>query len=342
MKESEVPYTQATSEHLTTSPRSARPKSVPIQERACTVGHIIGINAYRVNRASLKESLVRQGCQLQETPHFLVGSRSTGPTVVAHWFAPEAIDGDLGGYFIEELKPCGLLPDPESFGEVFGAVVGSLTPREPQRAWHLFATNTLARYHRLISTEQHTPVSASPVEVFATLYKRVCAWSVGQRLLDAGCSFGFLPLVVGERVPALATVLGVDIRVDAFPVVRAIAEERHLANVQFAQADLLTDDGRHLGHFDTVVALHVLEHFSEAAMYRVLANLLQVTPRRLIIAVPYESGEPEPAYGHEQLFSRAKLEALGRWCLDQPQFSGGRMLYEDCVGGLLLVEGKTS
>ncbi|MDQ2717485.1 MAG: hypothetical protein M3Z08_21540, partial [Chloroflexota bacterium] len=308
---------------------AAHPKSVPIQERACTVGHIIGINAYRVNRASLKESLVRQGCQLQETPHFLVGLRPVGPIVIAHWFALEAIDGDLGGYFIAELKPCGLLPDPQSFGDVFGAVVGSLTPREPQRAWQLFATNTLARYHHLLSTEQHTPVSSSPVEVFATLYKRVCAWSVGQRLLDAGCSFGFLPLVVGERLPALTTVLG---------VVRAIAEERLLANVQFAQADLLTDDVRNLGHFDTVVALHVLEHFSEAAMYRVLANLLQATPRRLIIAVPYESGEPEPAYGHEQLFSRAKLEALGNWCLDQPQFSGGRMLYEDCVGGLLLVE----
>jgi len=68
----------------------------------------------------------------------------------------------------------------------------------------------------------------------------------------------------------------------------------------------------------------------------VLANLLKVTEQRLIIAVPYEPGKPEAAYGHEQLFTRARLEALGHWCLDQ--LGAGQFTCEDCAGGLLLID----
>jgi len=73
-------------------------------------------------------------------------------------------------------------------------------------------------------------------------------------------------------------------------------------------------------------------------MYRVLINLLRVTSHRLILAVPYEQKEqPEVAYGHLQLFSRAKLEAIGTWCIQQLQGTG-RMWCEDFIGGLLLIE----
>jgi SAM-dependent methyltransferase len=156
------------------------------------------------------------------------------------------------------------------------------------------------------------------------------------RLLDAGCSFGFLPLVVAERVPTLKKVVGVDLRTDPFPVTRAIAEERHLTNVQFVQADLLADTFSTIGQFDTVTVLHVLEHFTEVEMYRVLTHLFKVTSRRLIIGVPYEPGEPETAYGHQQLFTRVNLEGVGKWCLEQ--WDGGRMQCEDCAGGLLVLD----
>ena len=85
-----------------------------------------------------------------------------------------------------------------------------------------------------------------------------------------------------------------------------------------------------------MTAISVIEHFPEAEMYRVLANLLAVTARRLILIVPYE-WEPSVVYGHEQIFSSEKLEALGHWCLRQWE-EGGRIWVEDCVGGLLLVE----
>jgi SAM-dependent methyltransferase len=172
--------------------------------------------------------------------------------------------------------------------------------------------------------------------MFATLYQRVLELRVGLRFLDAGCASGFLPLLVAERIPFLTEVVGVDLDAEAFEVARELAVEKQLEQVHFVRADLLSADVLKLGPFDTVVALHMLEHFTETEMYQVLANLLKVTSQRLILAVPYEQGEPEVAYGHKQLFSRAKLEEVGRWCLEQ--LSGGRMWCEDCVGGLLLIE----
>jgi hypothetical protein len=309
---------------------------VPFQERAFLLGNIIGVNAYRVKRTPLKQRLTELGCQVHETLHFLIGIKAKTPTIVAHWFAPTAVDNELGHYFMEELKPLGILATPQDFADVFGAIVNSVAPDNPQRAWYLFAINTLQRYHALLEGNQNAaPNCDSPVDVFAALYRRVCELQVGENLLDAGCSSGFLPLVVAERFPALTRVVGIDIRTEPFAVARILAEERHLANVHFEQADLLNDDLRALGHFDTVTVLHVLEHFTEPDMYRVLKNLLALTSRRLIIGVPYEQ-EPESAYGHEQLFTRTKLEAVGSWCLEQ--LGGGQATCEDCAGGLLYLD----
>ncbi len=311
-------------------------KRVPFQERAFLLGNIIGVNAHRVKRASLKQRIVEKGYEVHETPHFLIGRKGETPTIVAHWFAPIAIDSDLGHYFVEELKPLGILANPQGFADVFGAVVNSVAPHDPQRAWHLFGTNTLQRYHALLAENHHTPHCNSPIDVFATLYRRVCELHVGDSLLDAGCSSGFLPLVLAGRFPALTRVVGVDIRTEQFAVARVLAEERHLAHVRFEQADLLNDDLSALGRFDTVTVLHVLEHFTEVEMYRVLKNLLALTSRRLIIGVPYEPGEPEAAYGHQQLFTHTKLAAVGNWCLEQ--LGDGKATCEDCAGGLLSID----
>jgi 2-polyprenyl-3-methyl-5-hydroxy-6-metoxy-1,4-benzoquinol methylase len=311
-------------------------KQVRLQERAFSIGSIVGINAYRVNRTSLKQRIVEGGYQIQETPHFLICTQTQAQTLIIHWYAPQAVDSDLGQHFLEEMKPLGLLTNTQQFGDVFAAVVNSLCPHDPQRAWHLFGTNTLQRFHQLLDEEKSDPHDNSPIAVFAALYRRVSALVVGDSLLDAGCSFGFLPLVIAERMPTLKQVVGVDISDAPFPVTRAIAQERHVANVAFMQGDLLADDFSAIGQFDTVTALHVLEHFTESDMYRVLANLLKVTSRRLMLAVPFEAGEMERVYGHQQLFTRAKLEAVGRWCLEQ--LGGGCMSYEDCAGGMIVID----
>ena len=232
-------------------------KRVPIREWAFTIGDLTCINGYHANRMLLKRRFLEGGYLLQETPHFMLCTRTTAPsTILVHWLPSEEIDADIGNRFMHELKPPGLLSDAQQFGQVFAVV-------------------------------------------------------------------------------------GIDIETESFPIVRAIAEQQQLKHVRFTQADLLAGDFASLGVFDTVTALHILEHFSESDMYRVLSNLLQITSQRLILAVPYEKDEPEITYGHEQLFSRDKLEAVGTWCLQQ--LGGqGKISYEECAGGLLLIERLSS
>jgi SAM-dependent methyltransferase len=333
---------------------SPRGKKVPVQERSFTMGKFVGINGYRINHSLLKQRFAEGGYQLYETPHFLIFTRAESPSlIVVHWFAPEEIDANIGDFFVQELKPGGILVDEQDFGNLFGVVVCSLFPHDVQHALHLYGTNTLRRYQYLLHMpdipnmpnmpdmpnvpENELPRSQSTIHAFAQLYRRVCQLRVGQTFLDVGCSFGFLPLLISERYPSLTHILGVDIQASPFPIIFAIAAEQHLQNINFEQADVLTRTFSMLGHFDTVVALHVLEHLAEADMYRALLNLLRVTSQRLIIAVPYEDEKPEVVYGHEQLFNRAKLEALGDWCLQHLE-GPGRIAVEDCAGGLLLVE----
>ncbi len=74
-------------------------KQVRFQERAFPMGNIIGVNAYRVNRESLKRRFTDGGYEVRETPHFLVCQQSGTPTIIVHWFSPQAIDSDLGQHF---------------------------------------------------------------------------------------------------------------------------------------------------------------------------------------------------------------------------------------------------
>lgn len=323
-------------------------RCIQFRERAFQAGDVTGVNAYRIHRESLKQRLAEGGYHVHETPHFLYCRLAELPLqpemqgkpvmqeILVHWFAPEVIDSDLGYFIMEELKPPGIVENTRAYGDIFGAIIGSLFPHDNERAWHLYAANTLQRYHQRLDDYISSPRDDHPGEVFAALYRRVCQLCAGTSLLDAGCSSGFLPLIAAERVPQLTHVLGIDIYDAPFATARALAGERHLPQVRFQQADLLAESTASLPPFDTVTALHVLEHFTEADMHRVLATLLKLTSRRLILAVPYESGQPEPAYGHLQLFTREKLEAAGRWCIEQ--WGGGQMRYEDCAGGMIWVD----
>ena len=201
-------------------------------------------------------------------------------------------------------------------------------------AWHGYGAKTLQRFLLYLSTARTPPVFDfyATIGVFATWYQRVCELCVGASFLDAGCESGFLPLVIAERIPFMEPVVGIDIGTDMFATAREIADERHLYQVQFAQADLLADDFSSLGQFDTVTAIGVIEHSTEEDMYRVLTNLLELTVQWLILVVPYEQ-ELEVIYEHRQLFTRAKLEALGQWCvqqLDERAVCSLKTVKEDC------------
>jgi len=320
-------------------------KKVSIQERSVLVGDIIFVNGHGVNRTALTQRFAEGGYQVQETPHFLLFTRSEAPTtILAHWFSPEEMNAEIKHYIMYELKPMGLIQTSQDFGMVLSGLIGSFFPDDTRSAWHGYAAKTLQRFLLFLSTSRTPTLPAfdfyATIGTFATQYQRVCELCVGETFLDAGCESGFLPLIIAERIPFMSRVVGVDIRPDLFSVMRELANEQNLSTVEFVQANLLEDQLDQLGQFDTVTALAVLEHFSETEMYRVLTNLLRITAQRLIVTVPYEQ-EAESIYEHKQLFTREKLEAVGRWCL-QTLDGKGRMWCEECDGGLLLVEKRPS
>lgn len=317
-------------------------KQIPIHERSVRVGDVIVVNGCRVNLASLKHRFAEGGYQARETPHFLLFTRDEEPKIVlVHWFIPEDLHTNISHHLVEELKPFGLITSNQYLGELMtGIVGGTLYPDDVRRAWNYFGANTLQRLLTLVSSAvtSHLP-DYGTLGASATLYQRVFELCVGDRFLDAACNNGFFALLLAERRPFVNEIVGVDLDPEVFRVACELAEELHVNTVRFIQADLLAENFNTIGTFDTVTALHVLEHFTEKDMYRVLANLLNVALHRLIAAVPYETGEPEVAYGHLQLFSRAKLEAVGYWCKEYLQGTA-RVWYEEIspAGGLLLIE----
>jgi SAM-dependent methyltransferase len=317
-----------------------RARKVSIQERSVLVGNVVVINGYGVNRTLLKQRFAEGGYQTHETAHFLLFVREAAPkTILVHWFTSEQITTDISHYLVQELKPFGIITCHQDLGELMtGVIAGTQYPGDVRRGWNYFGANTLQRLLIFVSSAA-TPTlpDYGTLSASATLYQRVCELCVGERFLDAGCNGGFLSLLLAERMPFVSEAVGVDIDADVFQIARELAAERHLASVRYIQSDLLADDFSSIGTFDTVTALHVLEHFPDEDMYQVLANLLKVVSHRLILAVPFEKGPPEVAYEHKQLFSRSKLEAVGNWCIQQLQ-GAGRMWCEDLAGGLLLVE----
>ena len=327
---------------MTTSNSEAKPRKVSIQERSVLVGDIIVVNGYHANRALLEERFAEGDYQVQHATHFLLFTRPESPaTILVHEFAPEEINADLKHYIMQELKPLGLLTQPLRYGAILAGIVATFYPDDIRRSWTYYGANTLQRFLTFLSTVNALPPPPPPYSslgAFVVQYQRVCELSVGSSFLDAGCESGFLPLLVAERLPFMERIIGVDIRPDMFAVVEELARLQNLTNVRFVERDLLAATFSELGTFDTVVALGVVEHFTEEDMYTLLlANLLSVTAQRLILTVPYEQEEPEGIYEHKQLFTKAKLERAGKWCLHH--LGAGRMWCEECAGGgLLLVQ----
>ena len=63
--------------------------------------------------------------------------------------------------------------------------------------------------------------------------------------------------------------------------------------------------------FDTVTALHLLEHLPPRLTAAALAGLCRVARRRVVLAVPLEQ-RPDPVYGHLQAFDLHRLAACGQ------------------------------
>lgn len=285
-----------------------------------------------------KQRLLSKGYQVSETQHFVVcQNQSSHQIVLMHTFEEDEINADLICFIEDELHSFGVIPSTKEFGAALFAIQASTfpSPRNQRTIWRHFCFNTLVKLRDQIMHPLATPPEVSYIASFATIYRRVFDFYPGQSFLDVGCSFGFLPVLMAERVPNIC-VTGCDKNLDAIGFSTDLAEVAGVRHITFTQQDVLDATILGLGRFDTVTALHVLEHLPERDMPLALTHLLRITARRLIIAVPYEE-QAKVIYGHEQVFCKEKLEQWGTWCLEALK-GAGRFWCEDVAGGMLIVE----
>ncbi|MBE3566980.1 MAG: class I SAM-dependent methyltransferase [Thermogemmatispora sp.] len=303
-------------------------------------------------RELLAYQLWRQGWSVRRTFHFLLAWRSRESErpvpeerLLAHWLSERESDNRLVDYLQQELVSIGWLQDEADFSAALNALVVSFEPARPLRAWRLFALNTFTRLSERIAqvpasiaTGTENTEDSETIASFAAIYRRLFSLLQGNSLLDVGCACAYWPLLVAKGGHCLpGPIVAVDRRVEALRLSALLAETLGLAaQLRFEQQDLCQPAFLRLGQFDTVTAIHLLEHLEESQLPLALDQLLQVTRRRLLIVVPYEE-QAQICYGHRQVFSTAKLQFWGQWCLEQLE---GRATYwcEDLLGGLLVVE----
>jgi SAM-dependent methyltransferase len=306
--------------------------------QAVRVGRTVAVpHVDRAAMAGTVDRLAARGFRARSTPHFVhCQGRPGGQAIVLHTFDETTIDEDLSPLVGEELGA--VLGSPEEYGETLFAIVASTCPStldcpecgrlhlDQAAIWRHFSLNTLDRLRARLAVAG--AASGSHTAQFAAIYRRILALRIGDSLLDVGSNLGHLPVLVAERAQGVS-VVGCDLRPEAVAWCEDIAAATGVA-VTFRLADVLAPDFAEIGRFDTVTAVHVLEHLADDELPLAFGHLLDVTARRLIVAVPYEAA-PQPLYGHRQVFTAEKLRAWG-------ERSGGTWTCEDVSGGFLVID----
>ncbi len=249
------------------------------------------------------------------TPHFRVRGRDVEPRLPG-----SRVDNELADHIAAELVPAGLVPDAAAFERIFVRIVLASAPT-PAMAWAAFYRHNLRRLRR------PRPDGDDSVSTFARIYAHAGSVIRGTRILDVGCCFGFLPLLLAERAPGLA-VVGCDVAPGAV-VLAANAARSRRSRARFVCADALGLPFRSAA-VDTVLAIHVLEHLPATVTKRMLGELCRVAGRRVALAVPMEQ-VPDPTYGHVQAFDLRSLAALGRatgWPWSVHEYEGGWLVLD--------------
>lgn len=288
---------------------------------------------------ALKQLLIAQSYEIKETAHFAICQKpAQDRTILMHMLNQAQVDADLICIVENELSPAGMLSSARDYSAVLFAVMASTfpAPRNQSLIWRHFCLNTLTRMRELIYHQfQEGPCSVSHIVPFATIYQRIMALFVGKSLLDVGSSFGFLPVLMAEYAPHI-TIVGYDNNPDAIKCSTDLAAITHVGCTNFLLQDALSEDFPIAERFDTVTAVHLLEHVTEQELPVALTHLLRVTNKRLLIAVPYEQ-TAQALYGHQQVFTPEKLDWWGKWCVEAIKGEGNYWC-EDVMGGLLVIE----
>ena len=211
---------------------------------------------------------------------------------VRHDIRPDELSNDLAGWLADDLVAPGLL-DPAGFEDAFVGVVQDVDP-----GWTAFYRNTLAAL-RAGGAPGGTNAGMAPV------HDRAADLAVGPHVVELGCCFGFLALRLaaeGHRVTAVDLVAG------------TAGLLSRVSTALGTPVTTLAADARRIPlaarRADTVLAVHLLEHLPRGLDAAVLAEMVRVTRRRAVVAVPFED-EPTPAWGHVRTFDLDDLHALG-------------------------------
>ena len=211
---------------------------------------------------------------------------------VRHDIRIDELSNDLAGWIADDLVAPGLL-DPAGFEDAFVGVVQDLDP-----GWTTFYRNTLTALGAG-GAPGGTNADMAPV------HDRAAALAVGPQVVELGCCFGFLSLRLasdGHRVTGVDLVPGTTRLLHQVSTALGTPVTTLAGN---ALAVPLAD-----GSADTVFAVHLLEHLPRGLDTQVLAEMLRVTRRRAVVAVPFED-EPTPAWGHVRTFDLDDLHSLG-------------------------------
>jgi 2-polyprenyl-3-methyl-5-hydroxy-6-metoxy-1,4-benzoquinol methylase len=256
------------------------------------------------------------------TASFTVWS-SGGRVHLVHQLPPERIDNDLAGLVAEELFAPGWLTGSDLFERLMTGIVLTSGP-DAAAAWELFYRNTLARLAELARDSGPVPSGCGSLAAYAPVYAHALSLVGTGPVLELGSCFGFLALQLAERVPVTAS----DVTANTVRLLARVAPrlDRHVDTLICDAARVPRPDRS----YDTVLAVHLLEHLHPEHGAAVLAEMQRLAVRRVVVAVPFEE-EPTAAFGHVRVFGPEELRALGTasgWSWESHEHHGGWLVLD--------------
>ena len=252
---------------------------------------------YRDEYVTVLRGPVPSGREIVHTPHFTVHAGE--PLAVTHLLDLEDLDEDLTGLLQSELFEPGWVRGAELFERLFTGIVITCSA-DPLVAWESFYRNTIERQEAIGG---HT---GSAIEQFRPVHDHAVDLVVGESALELGSCFGFLALRLAAQGRA---VTASDLSVGTMQLLGAVAPR-----LGTPLATLVADAGHVPAadrSFDTVLAVHLLEHIDAPHGDRVLAEAVRLADRRVIVGVPYEDVADE-TFGHVRTVGP---DDLSRWGL---------------------------
>ena len=230
-----------------------------------------------------KARLTRLELKVQQTPHFLFARVPENQKIIlVHQMAQNELDNNIGQYLMQELGPYGFMTSDKAFGAALVGVVNSMNPKDPANAWGIFSLNTLKRLRERLNKPLEITNQQDFITPFASIYQYLFDHKIGTSLLDVGCACAFWPLLVAEREQGkYERIVGADNRQDAINLSNNMATLANITNVEFIKSDLLTPEFVDIRTFDSVTAIHLLEHIPETQLPCALSNLLKVYKKEI-------------------------------------------------------------